>query len=390
MKYLSFIFLLLFWKAAGGQNTFAGYFHSGKYNTGYCDTILYTETVTYRQYGYNGPAPLFVQIWHPVEKKQTGPLLRFGELRKRALPENLKRLYDSLYAKSDTAFIDYNIAYTVPEEEPIDYGQIPVSRVLDSLKSYKTTAFPAALEGKSGYPVIVYHHGSQSIAEENFAMAEFFASRGFIFISANFHLPYAGMPIGASPFLSSQAFENDQLQVKNLMRFAKQITDNKNIFFIGHSWGAQSGWGFLFEKGWASAFVSLETTLEDKNDTVKIKERWPEMYSLIKTQRKKYPLPVLLFSGSRLDHPFHFFYTPGENNLLFASARSAFEHNSFTAVYLMRYFFRSGFNQPDAAYLKEQLHLYAGHLEMIHSFLLSVTEKKPFDKSRYLENFYIH
>lgn len=360
------------------------------YSVAYSDTTIYCEGLNYTAYNYAGAAPLFVQIWHPVEGGSVGKRLTYGELRMSDVPEELKGVYAALNGKLDTAFIDYNIAYTVDEEEDIDYGGRSLGEVLDSLKTFPTQSYYAALDSDNDFPVIVYHHGAQSVADENFVMAEYFASRGYIFVSANFHLPYNNMPIGGAPFLSEQVFRNDQMAVKQLIEFSRSLTHNNQLFFMGHSWGAQSGWCLLHEEGWADAFVSLETTLEDKTDTVKIKSRWPEMYAIIHEQKAKYALPILLLAGTETDEKFHFFEVENSKPMYYVSTKTPFYHNSFTSVFLMRYYFQSTFKQPDIALLENQIQLYHIQMEMIYQFFESVRNNEPFDTNQYVEGFYIN
>jgi len=43
-----------------------------RYAIGYTDTILYDNMYPYAEYGYEGPAPLFLQVWHPIAKSTIG------------------------------------------------------------------------------------------------------------------------------------------------------------------------------------------------------------------------------------------------------------------------------------------------------------------------------
>ena len=164
------------------------------------------------------------------------------------------------------------------------------------------------------------------------------------------------------------------------------------MFFVGHSWGAQEGWCFLHEKGWADAFVSMETTIEFKEiaDSLLIKERWPQVYEVLKTQNKQFALPILLFADTGLDEPFHFFAGKSSKEMLHVSPKTAFDHESFNATFLMRYFVRDRFPQSDENRMKEQLDLYYEHLQLIEAFFQSVQCTKSVDRESFKRVFYIN
>src|SRR5690606_5623430 len=126
------------------------------------------------------------------------------------------------------------------------------------------------------FPVIVYHHGSQSNSFENVAMAEYFASRGFVFVSSNFHLPFENKSFGLKPFDRYIAGEEEQ-SLQTVVEFAQSLSTSSAVFFIGHSMGAQMGLRTFDENPTIKGMVSLETTLEFKEDYEQIKEMWPEV-----------------------------------------------------------------------------------------------------------------
>lgn len=371
------------------QNNIYELLPPGTYLSGFCDTIIMNPDITYNHFGYIGPAPLFVKIWHPIKEKNQ-QYLTFGDFRKHHVPVEMTEIYNELMVKSEVEFIDYNLTYSLPDELEIDYGSHTPKEIFDSLLNVKTISVRSPININNEFPVIVYHHGAQSIAEENFVMAEYFASKGYIFVSANFHLPYLNMPYGGAPFLSDQVYKNDQSNLKLLIQFAKSLSYNKQRIFIGHSWGAQSGWGLLHESGLTDVFISLETTLEDKTDSVKIKERWPELYQLIQIEKTHYPMPILLLAGNDQPVPFPFFENVTAPELIHVSTRDYFAHNSFTSTFLMRYYFKDQFTQPDTAMLQSQISTYLSQLNLIEHFISSSLLQQPFELYPFEELYYIH
>ena len=386
MRYLFSIVLCLFYLHSPGQASFYDYVPLGPYQVGYCDTILFNESIPYSQFGYTGASPMFVQIWHPLEKQSNRSFLHYGDFRKRNVPEQLKFVYSELSAHLDTSFIQYNLSEELSTYETLDFGPYAPAEVLNSVKSFETRSSYSKIDKKLNFPVILYHHGSQGLSDENFIMAEYFASRGYIFVSANFHLPYDNK----LPFGLEEGVKNDHSAVKVLTAFAKALTNNDKAFYVGHSWGAQAGWCYLYEPGWADAFVSMETTIEFKKDSLEIKDKWPFVYDAVKIQKKTYAIPILMFANTQEDKPFPFFENIGSNDILYVSAKDSFEHDSYNCTYLMRYFFRAQFEQPDTELLKKQIGLYAKHLKMIDAFFHSVLQKEPFDREIFKGDFYIN
>lgn len=367
------------------QDSFYSELEMGKYDVGFFDTLIYSDSSQYKQYGYNGPAPLFVQIWHPVKPVSNRKYLCYGDFRKRQLPGDLSSVYENLNAQSDAIFIETNLATTLLTYETIDYNSLSYEDVFEKIKTTPTKSSYSRIQKKTKFPVIVYHHGTQGVSDENYAMAEYFASKGYIFVSANFHLPYPELVYGLT-----ESVTNNQSRIKTLINFAKTLSSNQHLFYAGHSWGAQTGWCFLHEGDWADAFVSLETTIEYKTDTAQIKDMWPFVYDAVKTKNSKYEIPILMFANTQLDEPFHFFKNSSTKELYSVSIKEYFEHNSFTAVFLMRYFWRSTFTQPDAEILSGQLKMYILHLKMMDDFFQSVMQKKQLDPENYKADFYFN
>jgi hypothetical protein len=61
-------------------------------------------------------------------------------------------------------------------------------------------------------------------------------------------------------------------------RFANSLSSSRELFFIGHSFGAQMGFRTFDEDSTIKGMVSLETSIEFKSEDSVIKEMWPEVY----------------------------------------------------------------------------------------------------------------
>lgn len=327
---------------------------------GFSDTLLFNDSVLYSAFGYHGPAPLFVQAWFPVDLDATQQDLTFAGLRERSLPVPLSRVHEELCLRMDSAFVEYCVRYPFGGDEPIDYAPQAIWQVKDSLFALRTHARRSALPGGRRFPVIVYHHGSQGMSDENVWMAEWFAENGFIFLSCNWHWPLHGAMYG-TPI----TWETDRSGIRMMLRFARELGDGK-VFYIGHSWGAQEGWCTLHEPGMADAFVSLETTIEWKTDTAEVRDKWPRVFEAITT--RSYGLPILMVADTEGEPPYQMFRGV-RADISYLDPKEPFGHESYTSAYLLRRAVTGQFNVPDADALDAQFDLHAAMLGEVLAFL---------------------
>jgi len=339
---------------------------------GFADTLLFNDSLHYTAFGYDGPAPLFVQAWFPLGGTIASPegrldpvALRFNELRAPTLPPSLQPVYNELLLRMDSAFLEYDLRYPLDGEEPIDYAPFKEVQVKDSLFALRTHAFRAALPEHASRPVIVYHHGSQGMSDENVWMAEHFAENGFTFLSCNFHWPMEGAVYG-TPLVWSP----DRHSIRTMLRFARSLANGNKVFYIGHSWGAQEGWCTLHEPGLADAFISLETTMEWKTDTAEVRDKWPHVLEAITTHR--YPMPILMVADTEAEPPFPLF-TGVRGEVSYLDPKVPFAHESYTSAFLMRMAGEGRFPVPDVKLLQVQAEVYEALLAELLHFLKEQT-----------------
>lgn len=375
--------LILLGPVAMAQPAFEREAPLGPMGVGYTDTLLHAAGVEYSGFGYTGPAPLFVQHWFPMDAKNRSAPLSYGALRERQLPDGLASVYAALHAEMERSFIATDLSGSYPDHDPIDYGKSSLAEVLEQVMHTATRSQRAAPARRSDAPVIIYHHGSQGSSDENVAMAEYFASRGYDLVSANFHWPHADAPYGM------EGFTNDPGALRAVLRYAHSLTTSDSVFFIGHSWGAQMGWYTLHSPGPVRAFVSMETTLETKTDTNEIKDKWAWLYDALATRGEVLPIPVLLLANTQRDAPFAFLAGRSTSGLHAASIQP-FDHESYTSAYFLRYFHRDRFPQPDTAAMAQQLARYGEHLSLIDAFFHAVRSGGEFPREHFREAFFLN
>lgn len=378
MKKLSLALFLFFFGIIGlkAQMSYYALLTTGKHDAGYSDTVLYDQKFTYEAYGYKGAKPYFVQVWHPVEKNSRASYLHTNDLRMSNLPFPLSEVYTHLNAETDTTILR-NCVLIEGEHEPAAPVSIDCNDLLERYYNAQTRSVRAAMPVAGHNPLIVYHHGSQGSAAENLAMAEYFASRGYIFVSANFHLPYPGQLFGLKPYnLLINGEEEESLRA--ILGFACSLSSGP-LFFAGHSWGAQMGWRTLKQDHQISGFVSMETSLEFQDDPVKIREYWPELYQCIVETQPVYPFPIMLMAATGKAEVFRFFEKVESPSLLFVSTRESFEHNAYTSEFYFRYLLRESVLPPDDARLHERFILYVKHLEAMDQFFKNIQAGREMD-----------
>jgi hypothetical protein len=362
---------------------------SGSMTVGYSQALIYDSSQTYQEYGYQGYLPILVDIWFPLSvKKDT--TIKFGDFQKRDLPDNLVAVHQELNKNLDESICRDALSEHIWTGEELNFGSLNKEAVLELIKSLDTKSLKAALPESMDFPVIVYHHGSRGQSYENHLMAEYFAERGYIFISANFHLPYSNTMFGLLPYRLEAMNRHNQSIAKTLINYARGLTRNSKLYFIGHSWGAQEGWCFLNEQGWADAFVSLETTIPFKSDPEVIREYWPQVYAKLVIQKNKFSIPTLVIEATEKDEAFPFFLNAANDRTWHVSSKKYFAHNSYTSVYLMRNFLGEVVQNSDSLELQEQVRLYHRHLSLIHDFLEDIAENKMWDYPEFTDDFYIH
>ncbi|MBE0640197.1 MAG: hypothetical protein IH598_16910 [Bacteroidales bacterium] len=360
------IFMLNF--AVLAQESLYDYIKPGEFCVGFADTTLFDKTYRFEAYGYKGMKPYFVQIWHPLAAKpKDAHLMRFQDFFTIKKTEELKSIKEQLEKNNQEIFIRDFVAENLETGEPGSYGDYSRENIFGLIGKMKTKSSLQPFSATSDFPVIIYHHGSQSNSFENFAMAEYFASRGFIFIAANFHLPYEHTIFGLKPFDQLIKGEEEE-SLKAMVSFARSLSHSTSIFFIGHSWGAQMGFRTFDQDTTIKGFVSLETTIEFKNDSVVIKDLWPEVYQKIVNQKAYYPFPVLLCAATGQEKPFDFFTQLNAPHIIYAPTEAQFEHNAYLSMFYLRLFLDESIPQADKAMLIERLVLYVKHLETIEEY----------------------
>jgi hypothetical protein len=332
------------------------------------DTLVFDVKYNYAEFDYAGQKPYFVQIWHPImaEKKKDYLLVKdFFSFRQN---NKLQKLQEQLATTYQTLFIRDYLSENLKTGEANHYGKYSYEEVFDLVASLETRSIRDHFIGDNAFPVIVYYNGSQGHPFENFVMAEYFASRGYIFVSASFELQFGNSPFGMLPY-ERYITDEEEESLLTVVQFAKSLTRSTSVFFAGHSLGAQMGLRTFGQDSTIKGMISLETTIEFKTDDEKIKELWPETYQKVINEKAYYPFPVLFCAATGEEKPFHFLENVRAPQLTFASTITEFEHNAYLSMFYLRYFIGDDVPQTDKDILENRLPLYVKHLTLMADFL---------------------
>lgn len=347
----------------------------GEHQVGIVDTTIFDSKYNYEQFGYKGKRPYFIKIWHPIEKKQKSNYLKINDLFVFEGNKVTKAVRDSLELIYKKHFIRDYLIENLENGNENKYGKYSIENVFELIEKLETRSISLPLIKRTNLPVIIYYNGSQGHPFENFLLAEYFASRGYIFIAPSFELQFGDSPFGMLPYERFHTNEYEE-SLKTMTQFAQSLTASSNIFFIGHSMGAQMGLRTFGNDSIIKGMVSLETSIEFKSDYKQIQEMWPEVYKKIITDKVNYPFPILFCAATGEDKPFSFLENVKSPQITYASTVTEFEHNAFLSLFYLRYFLDNSVEQTDKGIIEERLFIYVKYLDTIHNFIDRIMNKK--------------
>lgn len=282
--------------------------------------------------------------------------------------EKLKVIHEQLTRQYKNLFIHAYLTENLKTGKENNYGKYSFENVLDLIGELETRSINTPFNESSELPVVIYYNGSQGHPFENFVLAEYFASRGFIFISASFELQFGNNPFGMLPYERYITNEYEE-SLKTITQFAQSITNSPYLFFIGHSMGAQMGLRTFGEDTTIKGMVSLETSIEFKSDYEKIKELWPEVFKKVITEKVSFPFPILFCAATGEAKPFNFLENVKSPQITYASTKTEFEHNAYLSFFYLRYFIDNSVQQTDKEIIEKRLPLYIKHLDTMYNFV---------------------
>ncbi len=386
------LFLLFFIAAiSGNAQSLPAYWSDlklGKYKVGFKSICVFDTT---RQYDLSlgdstsplknkkAGRPILLSIWYPAANSN-GPVMQLKDYFQ--FPENedthlffeaLKKYqykYSKLYAAEGNIGKKSFAGDTTLLEKTRD-------KIFENYISANTTAHKNAAALGGEFPVIIYHEGLGGTVDENFLLHEYLASNGYIVIVSAFqkndgsnYVDRFGnkldWQVGTGD--NSASFEDFTF----LINYCKtnHITESKQIFLMGHSYGANSSIVYIGQ-GYKSVtgIVPLDSDFGYTTDFGYLEKVYTSKYYPFYNQRLSFYNGIPVFCVGRKEALF------GIMDSLSLSRRhyltvADMNHNDFTAQGGIGRFFCLPYikeKEPYDSVHKNYLHLCAAILQFLNA-----------------------
>lgn len=353
---------------------------------GLIDTTLIHPTERFPYGAYEGGKPFFVQIWYPAGQQPAGNGMPLGDLLRFSGRERVSALHDSTMTLwrqiivRDGLTPDRRLGLDEKPVWPEDSLQLMLSLLLQQPLDIYRDAAPAG----GRFPLVIYHHGAQSMPFENHLLFEHLASRGFVVVASSYNLANELIPDMLLRSLEGAEADQDLLF---MLEFARSLpfVDTNRVYGLGFSAGAQAllQLDMRPEPKPFGAIICLHTTLEDKSVAL-INEKgwWEDLQPIINGEA------VHATTASWVLAPLNRYVTQTQASDVFATSQQvtlrykapAFEafrangkytpyrfvtvqyplsHDGFITMGNWRYLIRDHFNFPDR---REMAQEYRAHL----------------------------
>lgn len=306
MKFLICFFITL---GAYSQSLKMNGISRGKYRVGFTDTVLFDSQDWYK-YGQDSiKKPLWIQIWYPTEEKHFLPVSfrEYVSVQSDVLPKPWKSLFSS--------GVQQAILTDLFKVKRDDKGKLQISDTVmmgwNTLLKSTVSVKKDAKMAKGTFPVILYHHGAQSVPFDNHLACEHWASLGFIVASAWYNwpsewapdFPLVDQPIDTvyweNGVLVSDQKKTNLQDMKTVAHFMSSFpsTSKTGWVGVGHSMGAQRWleYDFSTKPKVVERIISLHTTAE--SDQIEDLKNWhPNLLPLVTNGAALATTPTYLLS----------------------------------------------------------------------------------------------
>ncbi len=345
----------------------------GPYDIGFNDTIAFNEEQIYQYHSYNGAKPYLIGIWFPLN--DSGSTMRYRDYFDYPFTRKTKAIRDSIRQRCLQTFIDYGVTKNLDTWENAEQSNLH-EQLAEAMMQKSIPAMKAKLPNSGKYPVIVYHHGSGGTIEENAFLFEWLASYGYVVVSANYHWPTRNTRIENGPL------ETVLKDVEFIIGWSVNLsfTDGGSLYYMGHSWGGQTGL-ILNHTGseGVERYILLDTSIEGM-PTDWIKKIYPAIDSIF----SKYPdsfqteTTIITSQSSSLEEgeivlnpypEFEIFQIIDDRKFEYHVMNESLNHDSFLSQGVMRAEYAEEYPQPDSTTVKSQYSTYFKLNEVILSIL---------------------
>ena len=259
--------------------------HSREY-----DPEFITDTT---RFPVHRPRPIMIGIWYPAQKTNASPMPYRQYLDISPGPGPLAPFASRLGSAMRNVVGDETTGHKPGAMTPAE------TRAFEQLLSTRTFAVNNAPAATGKVPVILYHPGTGGTYEDNSALFEYLASRGYIVVSSAYPDPDA-----ASAFINGD-IPGSFADLDFLATFARALpnADADRLAVMGHSYGAWVSFAWTARVGSpVRALITLDSGFE--YDSL---SEGPELLQLHMKQNQNNIRAATLRVASTERHP-HFEY----------------------------------------------------------------------------------
>lgn len=195
--------------------------------------------------------PILINMWYPAKTTNDTAVLKIKDYFDFPADDNTVLFFTKLKAFQFQNSKLYSIDGNMKEQNfagDLSLHEKTKVAAFESYLSSKTLAHKNAKPEDGGFPVIIYHQGLGGTIDENALLLEYLASNGYIVINSAFQRSNgSGYADGWNTGTGDQRATFDDINF--IINYVKQhnLSGNKKIFLMGHSYGANSSISFLGE-----------------------------------------------------------------------------------------------------------------------------------------------
>jgi len=231
--------------------------------------------------------PVLLGIWYPARENSNDPLSVHDYMSMKGL-EGKEKIQEAFFKNEENSWKENPASYITENK---DIHNDCYTWLIDNKGYAKLDALP--LDSK--FPVIIYEHGGGCTYNENLQTFEYLASHGYVVISSQFWTLEYGIPIQLNWYEAKS-------DLQCIVSYLKELpnADVSQLAFMGHSQGAQYGYGMMIGATPFKAFIPLDPTWHAYG-LEKISEYWGKehvgMLELLKLEATNMYPEILEISG---------------------------------------------------------------------------------------------
>lgn len=303
-----------------------GTLKAGPYGVGYVQRLSFDPARTYRS-PFDEPAgvrarPIIMNVWYPAAiadepamrvDDYLGVRLEHGTETEQLPSTLIERLEHNTRAIIRREVFERERAYLTSEQNERAHAMV----------QEPVFARRGAPPATGRFPLVISHPGLGGAFADNFVLAEYLASHGYVVVTSPF-LPAGGYGLNVDwdPYVSVP-------DISFIIRHtaAWDTVDSQRVAVLGHSYGAQAALIYGMQEWRVQAVISVDSTIENSPPKRPFYELDDPKKFLTRFDKLRVPTLIFASSGSR-DHSFFEKLRHADRRLVLVPN---LDHNDFVA-----------------------------------------------------------